>query len=416
MSGEKNHYRYYKDIGSKKMNMICREDKCTGCRACLNICGHSAIQIVNNNLDIEIAVINKNKCIDCGLCKMVCPQNNVDETFYLPQKCYASWSLNKEIRRKSASGGIASELYHWAIENDIWIAGVSYTEEKEVIFSLTKDLKKIKSFKNSKYVYSNMKFIYKDIADKLKNGEGVLFIGLPCQLDGLKKYLKIKKIPLEQLILIDLVCHGTAPNRYLSQHIKRIESKKKKKAKEISFRDPEAYTYTYTFTLKQQGSPFYSKKVESDDTYQVGYHKGIIYRENCYQCKYACMERIGDITLADFSYVGTKAECAYDNKNVSCVLVNSQKGIGVIQSLEKRGKIFCEERPIQEEVDYELMLHRPTPKPEERKRFVEEYSKSKDFDNAMWKAARKKLIKNEIIQKSHIRQVKAFLSKKFQNK
>lgn len=393
------------------MNKICREDKCTGCRACLNVCGHSAIQMVNDNLNAEIAVIDKNKCVDCGLCKLLCPQNNVDEILNLPQKCYASWSLNKETRRKSASGGVASELYRWAIENDIWIAGVSFTEEKEVAFSLTKDLTKIESFQNSKYVYSNMKFVYKDIADKLKKGEGVLFVGLPCQLDGLKNYLKLKKVSLERLILIDLVCHGTAPNCYLSQHIRRIESKKKMNADVIFFRDPYTYTYTFTLTLKQQGKPFYSKKVESDDTYQVGYHKGIIYRENCYQCKYARMERVGDITLADFSYVGTKAECAYDNKNVSCVLANSPKGIDVIQKLEKNEMIFCEERPVEEETDYEQMLHRPTPKPQERKKFVEEYSKSKDFDNAMWKAARKKLITNEIIQKSHIRQVNIFLSK-----
>lgn len=393
------------------MNVICGKDKCTGCRACLNICSHSAIQMVNNKLNVEIAVINKKKCIDCGLCKLVCPQNNVDDIFYLPKKCYASWSLDNTIRWRSASGGVAAELYRWAIENDIWIAGVSYTEEREASFTLTKDFEKINSFQNSKYVYSNMKYVYKEIIDKLKKREGVLFIGLPCQVDGLRKYLKIKKVSSEQLILVDLICHGTAPNFYLVQHIEKIEHKKQMHTDEFYFRDPDTYTYTFTFTLKQQGKSFYSKKVESNDTYQVGYHKGIIYRENCYQCKYACMERTGDITLADFSYVGTKLECTYDNKNVSCVLVNSSKGIDVIQKLEKKEIIFCEERPIEEEIDYEQMLHRPTPKPQERKRFVEEYSKSKDFDSAMWKAARKKLVINEIIQKSHIRQVKVFLSK-----
>lgn len=208
------------------------------------------------------------------------------------------------------------------------------------------------------------------------------------------------------------MCHGTAPTEYLRQHIHSIECKKNKIANELYFRDPDAYTYTYTFTLKDKGNPFYSKNVRSGDSYQIGYHKGIIYRENCYSCNYAQIKRTGDVTLADFSYVGTRAECLYDNKNVSAVLVNSPKGEKVIHELKNSGNIFCEERPMEEEMDYEVMLHRPTLKSKEREMFVRAYYEIPDFERAIKKSSWMRMVKNEVVQLSHLQEMKHFLSKR----
>ncbi len=393
------------------MNTICTENKCTGCRACVNICGKNAIHMEKTPLGIEVAKIDSDKCIGCKLCTVVCPQNNEAE-LNSPQNCYAAWSLDSTTRVRSASGGIAAEMYHWASEHNMWFAGVCCSDTCGVQYELTKDATRIVTFQNSKYVSSDTRMIYKEIAQKLKSGESTLFIGLPCQVAGLKKYCQTRKVSMEGLFLVDLICHGTAPNEYLKQHIHSIEERKHKTATEFSFRDPDTYTYTFTFTLKDHGTPFYAKRVESNDAYQIGYHKGIIYRENCYGCNYARMERTGDITLADFSYVGTRAECKYDSKNVSAVLVNSSKGEAVIRELKNKERIFCELRPMEEETDHEMMLHRPTPMPKERKIFVEEYSQTRDFETAMRKAVWPQMVKNELIQKSHARQIKSLISRK----
>lgn len=392
------------------MDKVCEKDNCTGCRACLNICAHSAIEMKKNNLDVEEASVIIDKCKKCGLCKLVCPQK-IQISLNPISKCFAAWSNDQETRRRSASGGVASELYKWALENEYWIAGVKYTNTREPVYCLTNDITDILSFQNSKYVSSNMGLIYREIAYKLKMGKSVLFIGLPCQVAGIKRYCEMKGLSIEKLILIDLVCHGTAPYAYLEEHICNIEKKKNMTATEVSFRDPDTHTYTFTFTLKNDNKTFYAKKVESNDTYQIGYHKGIIYRENCYNCKYACLDRIGDLTLADFSYVGTKEECLYDNKNVSCVLTNSRKGEKILMEMNRLGSIYCEERPMQEETEYEMMLHRPTVRPAERPIFLQEYNKTHNFDHSMKMAAKNQIIKNQIISLSHYRKLKSYISR-----
>ena len=116
-------------------------------------------------------------------------------------------------------------------------------------------------------------------------------------------------------------------------------------------------------------SPFTRKKVYRNDVYQIGYHKGIAYRENCYHCRFSNKQRQGDLTLSDFAGVGKYKKCDYDNKNVSCVLVNTKKGYNFYQSLLLENRIYSEIRPIEEEYDFESRLHTPTPIPKERNKF-----------------------------------------------
>ena len=231
---------------------------------------------------------------------------------------------------------------------------------------------------------------------------------------GLKNYLTAVKCDLTSLLTVDLVCHGTAPKKYLQDHINRLEKKYSKKANTVYFRDPYTYTHTYTFTLRDfSNKVFYKKNVYRDDTYQVGYHSGIIYRENCYSCPYACRHRQGDLTLADFSGVGTVAPCNYDNKNVSCVLVNSQKGEVILKQLAKDERIYLEERPMQEEFKTEKQLRQPTQISNERLEFVRQYQKMHDFENSVAIAAKKRIQKNQLHYYSHIDDIKNVLRKIF---
>lgn len=397
------------------MSIICDESKCTGCQACVNICKQKAILMISTELGRKIAKIDLKKCVGCNLCIRVCPQNNYKE-FNTPKKCFSAWSLDPVIRTNSASGGIAAELYNWAYAKNMWFAGVVITKEFDTKYVLTKELNYIKKFQNSKYVVSNMGDIHSKIGSLLKTGDKVLFIGLPCQVDSLKNYCKVMKISLAGLYLVDLICHGTAPQIYFKQHIEAIETKMKKKAESCCFRDPTYSTHTYTFTVKDKHRIFYSKRVESSDVYQIGFHKGIIYRDNCYQCKYAQMKRTGDLTLADFSYVGSKAKCTYSNEKVSAILINTDKGEKMLYELVERNAVFYEERPIEEELEYEKMLHRPTPKPRERDIFTKVYIQTKEFETAMTIAANKQLIKNVVIQICHIRQLKSFFSRCLSNR
>lgn len=390
---------------------ICKVSECTACNGCLNICKHDAISYKTIVGGSTQAVINKDLCVNCNMCKLACPQVN-DVKGSMPHICYASWSNDPKIRVTSASGGVAAELYKLFLERNGVIAGVYLNTQYSATYKLSSNYSDIYKFQNSKYVYSDTKLIYYDIEKNLKEGEkDIFFIGLPCQVAGLKQYLAVRKVFTNRLYTADLVCHGVIPTKFLQEHISYIEKKKREKADGVSFRNPQERTSTYTFTLSNKGRIFYKKRVKCNDSYQIAYHMGIAYRQNCYTCKYSMVERQGDITLADFAYVGKLAPCSYSNENVSCILVNTKKGKEIIEQLSKSGKVFLEERPIKEEIDNEMQLHRPTPTSSLRKKFIMQYTKYLTFEKAIRNVIRKQVIIYELMNILHMREMKRLVRK-----
>ena len=67
---------------------------------------------------------------------------------------------------------------------------------------------------------------------RLQTGKQVAFIGTPCQIDGLKNYLGKE---FDNLILIDIICHGVTPASYLTEHLKAFY--KEIEFDSISFRE-----------------------------------------------------------------------------------------------------------------------------------------------------------------------------------
>lgn len=392
------------------MEYVCREGDCTACGSCIQICPINCIAYVSNNHEMLSAIINKEHCIACQMCKVVCPQlNNV--TLNAPQISYAAWSVRSECRRTSASGGIAAELYRYFAEKDAYYAGVFMDGRFRATYTLLKGIKGIESFKNSKYVYSDTKNIFNEIRDCLIQKKKVLFIGLPCQVAGLRQFVKAQDISEQYLFLVDLVCHGTTPYKFLIDHITYIERKMNKRAQIVNFRDSEFGSNTFTFTLrKDNGELIYKKKVRRNDVYQIGYHYGITYRDNCYKCKYARKERCGDITLADYSGLGTIEPCAYTNEKVSCVLVNTSRGGTVVEDLIEKGYIYAEIRPIEEELNNEKQLKNPTPISCFRELFLREYERCRTFETAMKRSSKRIIIRNELYYYLHIDELRKILS------
>lgn len=58
------------------MVVICTHEACTGCMACVNVCAHKAITIIQDEEGFERPSIQQNKCVDCGVCQKICPINN----------------------------------------------------------------------------------------------------------------------------------------------------------------------------------------------------------------------------------------------------------------------------------------------------------------------------------------------------
>lgn len=380
------------------MENICPKEQCTACGACREVCPRHCINFATGIYGELNPDIDQSQCIDCGACVKTCP-NNQTLNFVKPDKCYAAWSNDSKTRFESASGGVAAELYKYALKQGAFSVGVCWDRQRGAFYIPIQSEDDIEKVRNSKYVFSDTHSIYSLIKKKLEKGVSVLFIGLPCQIAGLYGFLKRN---YEHLTTVDIICHGVAPTEYLEQHLTTIEKCTGCQADRISFRTPKYFTYTFTFTFADRNNKeFYKKTVKSSDNYQLGYHHALIYRENCYRCRYAKNERIADITIGDFSGLGRYAECKYDRHNVSCVLVNTIKGANLINNL--KDVLTLDSRPMDEALKIEKQLQHPSIPHPERERFLRIYAKTQSFPhaaNAALRGDKRQVVKNKIIEES----------------
>ena len=382
------------------MIQLASEELCTACGACAYRCPQKCIKMLENDIGVPYPVIDSEVCIECHACEKSCPvlfspQGNI------PQTVYAAWSVDEEQRLTSASGGIAYEFYQYAIKHGYKCVGAYLNADFTVSLKLAKEPEELIVFKNSKYVYSEIHTLLPRISEELRHGEKILVMGLPCQIAAIKKLFPHQ----ENLVLVEILCHGNTPSSYLKQHIEYIEQRVGKRAAVVDFRTPSYQTYTFTFTLRDnKGEEFYAARAKDGDTYQYAYHSAVSYRESCYHCSFAKEERIGDITLADYWGLGNKIPFNHEKKNVSMVQINSEKGSLFWNAVVRSGNVFSQERPMEEARAGNPRLLRTNPKSKDRLTFEREILKHHgDFEKAT-----KELVKQYLKRQNESRLVLHF--------
>lgn len=369
------------------MEMICEHDNCSGCQACVSVCPVQAISMQEDELSTLLPVIDQEKCINCGRCKNVCPQlNSLD--FNQPQITYAAWSKKADFIQNSASGGIASSLYAQALAQGIFCMGAGFAREKGVFFRQLKNTDDIRWAADSKYVYSDMRECFEQYKEQLQQDHKCLFIGLPCQVAALKKYCDIYRMRQDNLLTVDIICHGVPNYEYLGQHIQRKELAKKRRLKRLSFRNPLT-----DFELKfwdNDDRIFYHRPMHEDDVYYRAFALNLNFRKNCYNCQFSQPERVGDLTLGDFSGLGREKPFDKPQHKVSVVLVNTQAGKDYIHGLDN---VVLIEREFREayEAEGNPNLRHPSIPYTTRAIFEMEYLKHHNYDRAA-KIALKKVL------------------------
>lgn len=323
--------------------------RCTGCFACKEICPKSCINIEKDFLGNLYPIIDRTNCIECGMCNRVCPEKN-NIFFQNVKQVFAAWSLNETRRKTSASGGVAAEFYRTAVEKDYLICGAIYQEDFHVIHTLTNDETVIVGYQQSKYVYSEIWGIYKKIKQQLMKNKKVLFISLPCKVAGLKTYLGKE---YDNLLTVDIVCHGTPSYQLLRDHLLEIHALRKEVR--LKFREENEFK----FCLRDQNGRMIYCKPGRTDTYLAAFLEGLDYRGSCYRCKYARAERISDITICDFWGLGSEKPFNHPYTGaVSAILINNKRGEDFLKQCQD--KFFLEERPILEAIKGNAQLNRPT--------------------------------------------------------
>lgn len=330
--------------------------KCSGCRACENICPQKCIKIDSSNRK-KFVRCKTSKCIECGLCDLVCPHN--EPQFLLqPVLGMNAWSLNRRIQRNSSSGGIASTIYDWCLQNNIRCIGVNFDVGYNLKYKFITSQNELNKAVGSKYVYSDMNNIYHQIVQTLKSGEKIVFIGLPCHVSALKKYCNIKKVVLSNLYCVDIVCHGVMMPYFWNEHVMYLENKcNMNTGTNILFRKKQNQ---YGISIMDTDNIQRDISV-NDDAYISMYIRGI-YTEACYQCPYAQKNRVGDLTIMDCSTPYNKRARA-SQYNQSSVLLNSHKGIDIWNQIKDELDYYS--YSINEIVNEDNMFKCPTKRPKE---------------------------------------------------
>ena len=161
--------------------LICDENKCTGCGACVNLCPTDSIKMKENIYGEIHPEINEQKCVECKKCVRLCP-SNLNPVLSEPKKVYAGWRKEDKFMRDSASGGIGAVLAeNWVRLNGI-VFGTKYDSDFCPHIKAENSLEGIEGFKGSKYIQSNTRKSFREAKKYLEEGKKVLFIGTPCQL------------------------------------------------------------------------------------------------------------------------------------------------------------------------------------------------------------------------------------------
>lgn len=377
---------------------ICNPNECTACGACINVCPKGCISWEKDEYETLIPLVDNEKCIGCNSCVRVCHNNTSELVFNTPIKTYATWSLDAEDRRTSASGGITSVFYQYTLNRGGFTCGVELSRETGAHFISLEKLSDIQRVKNSKYLYAHTDDIFQRVRQALKENRFTFFVGLPCHVAALKTYLG-KLSNSDHLLTADILCHGVVNEEYFFQYLNEIETKYGKRGNIISFRDPNLGTETFKFTLRQTSDrePFYVQNHYDTNLYYIGYMHELQYRENCYHCRYARIERVSDLTFGDFDGLGKEKPFNHWKRQVSLCLVNTEKGAHFLD--EVKDKLFLEERTLEEAVKPQRQLKAPAKGHLNRNQFLKNYLVYKDFGKAAKPCLKSELKRN---QKNHI--------------
>lgn len=327
---------------------------CCGCTACASICPKNAITMKEDFEGFLYPVIDKDKCINCGLCDKTCPIKNKNIKKEKFEEAYTLRVKDKEILKSSTSGGFFTPIAEYVINIGGVVYGVGFDEKWNVCHKEAKTIEAIQEFKGSKYVQSDINGIFEKVEDNLKKDKYVLFSGTPCQVEGLKKYLKKD---YEKLYTVDLICHGVPSPKLWSEYIKFQEKKYKSKIKEVYFRN-KTYGY-HSGTMKivfDNGKEYYgSARV---DYMLKSFFKEIASRPSCYDCSFKTRNHISDITIYDcWNIEKLNSDIKDDDLGFTNIIVNSKKGNNILQEIKNKFDIYKVNIDKQIELDGSMVEH-----------------------------------------------------------
>lgn len=307
------------------------KEKCCVCSSCANICPYNCISLISDKEGFLYPYVDKDKCIECGMCEKACPilykSNIVRENV-----AYISFANENNIRTNSSSGGIFPVIAEFILDNKGIVFGAAFDLNFEVHHIGIYDKKDLSKLMGSKYVQSDMGTIYKEARDELLCGRKVLFSGTPCQIAGLKKFLKKE---YENLFTIDLLCHGVPSPKLWEKYLRDQEELYGASIENISMRKKTLGWRLFSMNIQFDNGDIYSKNLKEDRFMRL-FLNNICLRPSCYNCEFKDVNRNSDITLGDCWGIEKYMPYMDDDMGTSVIITHSKKGQEILRQISGR--------------------------------------------------------------------------------
>lgn len=334
---------------------IIDKSKCCGCNACVQRCPKQCITMQEDEEGFLYPVVDQSVCIDCGLCEKVCPVINPSETRQSLQ-VFAAKNRNEDQRLRSSSGGIFILLAEHIIKQGGVVFGARFDKNWEVEHAYAETLEELEPLMRSKYVQSRIGNTYKEAEQFLKQGRQVLFVGTPCQIAGLKKFLRKE---YENLLAVDFICHGVPSPGVWRRYLEEIKSERSEEAGKntvlssslksvpvisgINFREKQLGGYSwkkYGFVVHAMSPDEGNKNTVllsttfGSNTYMKGFLSDLYLRPSCYKCPAKAGRSTSDLTIGDFWGINKFKPDFDDDKGVGAILIYTLKGKLILNSMD----------------------------------------------------------------------------------
>ena len=390
---------------------------CLGCEACVQVCGKTAITMEEDHDGFRYPIIDTDKCVDCSMCRNVCPIDNIPQRYGKDKYVFGGYSLNEDIRFESTSGGAFSEIVNSYCDENYVIFGAE-ANGLEVSHSFITDKNELGRFRKSKYSQSKIGTAYKDAKRFMKEGKKVLFSGTPCQIAGLKAFLGTTN--QDNLLTVEVVCEGVPSPLYVRKLDKHIEKKYGAKIKSLDYRytgkswlSKGLWDFEQMFirllkinSIQNGGGKwdFQQMQIITEDMktqlkkdrwfnpFWSIWLKHLMSRPSCYECPFTNSERVADITLGDLWGVHIYCPELYGNNGgASLVIGNTEKGKKVIEKATKN--MYGHELQFEDALKYQGPMRKHIPDNPRRDEFMADLRSDMDYQQLTKKWADKPSIK-----------------------
>ncbi len=346
-------------------------NECTGCSACYHNCPKSCISMHPDKHGFLYPKKDNTVCVNCGLCKKTCPVLNATQKEQDNSQVvsYAAKATDEDIRSHSSSGGIFSLIAKKTFDNNGIVYGAAFDENFVVKHIGISSVDELDLLRRSKYVQSDLNNAFEHVKSNLNNGKAVLFTGTPCQVEGLLSYLKK---PYDNLTTMDFVCHGVPAPNVWEHYKKHLQKKYNSPIADVNFRDKSSGWKKYSVRIEFKNGESYCSVV-SADPYMKAFLMNFDLRDSCYTCKFKSTHHKSDITVADFWGIDRTSPDIDDDKGLSLVLINTEKGSALIT--EMQNQLTITEMDIEKAISYNPCIVKAVPMHNFRQYFLTNYTK-----------------------------------------